>query len=247
MPALLRVELEALRAGLARRLAAGLLALVALASAVLVVGMPAARIDGAGVRTLLDGAARAAVLAALALGVAGVAGRAARARLGQLVLAAPTRWPVVAVRAGVRAAAAAVLGVAAVVVAVLVAAPLARARGAGFEVVGTPVGEALLGVPVACACCGALGVGLASALRDSPWTLAALLAWIGAVELTLPDAVPDLGRFLPGGALGALTGAGEGLPDGIAALLLAAYAVAALAAGAVALARRDLLEPGGTG
>jgi len=56
--------------------------------------------------------------------------------------------------------------------------------------------------------------------------------------------VPEVGRWLPGGAAGALAGTAtaEGglLPFWAAALVLLAYAAAAAVAGERALARRDL-------
>ena len=56
--------------------------------------------------------------------------------------------------------------------------------------------------------------------------------------------MPEVGRWLPGGAAGALAGTAtaEGglLPFWAAALVLLAYAAAAAVAGERALARRDL-------
>ena len=70
------------------------------------------------------------------------------------------------------------------------------------------------------------------------------LIWSQVVEGLLVGFLPEVGRWLPGGAASALAGVetpnGGMLPMWAAAVVLAAYGLAFAAAGAAALARRDV-------
>ena len=185
---------------------------------------------------------RVGALVALALGVSGVAGRRARRTLAHLLLAAPARWPVTVARLAVYTLAGAALAGLAVLAAVAVAGPWLAARDAGFRVTDPPVRDALAGGIVCGAGFAAVGVGLGTLLRDPFAALACALTWIAAADVFIPLLAPDVGRFLPGGALDGLIGAPV---DGMlrplpAGLVLLGYVTLAVAAGAAALGRRDI-------
>jgi ABC-2 type transport system permease protein len=86
------------------------------------------------------------------------------------------------------------------------------------------------------------GLGVGALVRNQVAALVGLCAWLLFVESLLVGNVPDAGRFAPGAAAAAIAGKDPGdlLAPGVGALLLAVYAVAAIAAGRRAIERRDI-------
>jgi hypothetical protein len=87
-----------------------------------------------------------------------------------------------------------------------------------------------------------IGVGLGALLRNQVATLVAIFLWLFFIENLLIDFVPRVGKFAPGAAAAAITGLDPDrlLAPALGALLLAAYAGAAAAAGTIATLRRDV-------
>jgi hypothetical protein len=89
-----------------------------------------------------------------------------------------------------------------------------------------------------------IGVGIGALVRNQNIAVTGVLVWTVGIETLLVTFVPEIGRWLPGGASSALTGVAtpeRGLLAGWAgALVLAAYATAFVAAGARVLVRRDV-------
>jgi ABC-2 type transport system permease protein len=85
-------------------------------------------------------------------------------------------------------------------------------------------------------------VGLGALLRNQVATLVAIFLWLFFIENLLIDFVPGVGKFAPGAAAAAITGLDPDrlLAPALGALLLAAYAGAAAAAGTIATLRRDV-------
>jgi hypothetical protein len=102
----------------------------------------------------------------------------------------------------------------------------------------------LLGALVATTLAAVVGVGLGALLTNQTLAITLVVVWSATAESLLVGFLPEVGRWLPGGAAGALAGTAtaEGglLPFWGAALVLLGYAAAAAAAGERALARRDL-------
>jgi ABC-type transport system involved in multi-copper enzyme maturation permease subunit len=88
----------------------------------------------------------------------------------------------------------------------------------------------------------ALGVGLGAVIKNQVFAVLGLIMWAFVIDNLLRELVPDVGRFTPVGASDSLT---AGFADYLLApaaggVLLIAYAVAFVAAGAILVARRDV-------
>jgi ABC-2 type transport system permease protein len=89
----------------------------------------------------------------------------------------------------------------------------------------------LLGGIAATAISGMVGVGVGSLVTNQTLAVAVTLTWLLLVEAMVVSFAPGLGRWLPGGAAGAMSGAATYsnlLPVGVAALLFAGYGLASL-------------------
>jgi ABC-2 type transport system permease protein len=92
----------------------------------------------------------------------------------------------------------------------------------------------------------AIGLGIGAAVRQQVGVVAGLCVWLLLIETTLIGNVPSAGKFAPGAAAGALTGAiqtqsaSKLVAPGVGLLLLAAYAGVAAATGASLTNRRDV-------
>lgn len=241
---LLRAELLALRSSPASGRLLGAAAIVTLA----IVALTLIRLDASelaaarGVREVLTTGAGVASVIALAAGVVGMTAGYRHGTLGQSLLSAPTRWPVVVAKALAFALAGVVLGAVALAATFAAGVPGLASEDAGVSYSSTLVRYAVAGTLLAPALFGAIGVGLGALVRDQRIALAAGVGWLLVVDNVAHSAVPAVAKFLPGGALTSLV-RGETqdvLPAGAAALLLIAYALAFAAAGALALRRRDL-------
>jgi hypothetical protein len=101
----------------------------------------------------------------------------------------------------------------------------------------------LAGVVLSTALYGALGAGLGALLGDQVRGLLVALGWFVVVESALTAALPEVGRWLPGGAASALTRAPSSedlLAMGWGGLLLLAYVAAFAWAGIEAVKRREV-------
>jgi hypothetical protein len=89
---------------------------------------------------------------------------------------------------------------------------------------------------------GAIGVGLASILRNQIGAVIGLIAWSLPVENLLFGLVPSVGRFTPGRATDALMGMSDRhlLPAAAGGAVLVAWAVVLAAVGIFLTARRDV-------
>lgn len=87
-----------------------------------------------------------------------------------------------------------------------------------------------------------IGVGLAALLKDQVLALFTGIGLTLLIDLILSGVVPEVNKFLPGGALsGLLNGAGEDLLDPpLGGLVLLGYAALFVLAGALVSQRRDL-------
>ncbi len=194
-----------------------------------------------GTRLVLAPAGAIAYTVAFVLGVLGMAGEWRHGTIGQTLLAAPTRRPLLAAKLVAYAGMGAVLGVVAFAATLALAIPWTSGRGADLELAGRLPWLMLLGSAGAAALFGMIGVGLGALLRNGPLALAIGLAWIVLVDTVVVSATSEVGRYLPGGAaLSLLHGKTDAdlLPMGQGALVLAGYAVVLALAGAEALTRR---------
>jgi ABC-2 type transport system permease protein len=106
--------------------------------------------------------------------------------------------------------------------------------------------QLLAGGAAAAALFAAIGVGVGALVRNQVGVVVGLCVWMLLVESILIGNVPSVAQFAPGASAGALAGAlqdvgpADLLAPALGALLLAAYAAAAGAAGSVVTARRDV-------
>ncbi len=87
----------------------------------------------------------------------------------------------------------------------------------------------------------AMGVGIGAVVRNQVFAVIGVIVWALLVDL-IRALLPDVGRFTPVGASDSVTAgfADYLLAPALGALLLAAYALVVVAAGATLVARRDV-------
>ena len=159
------------------------------------------------------------------------------------VLVAPRRERVVAAKLSVAATLGAALALVALGIAILVAqlwiGDRLRFEDEHWSQMARVVAASMLW--------GVLGFGLGATLQSQVGALVTALVWFLVAELILiglASLVADVGDYLPGEALRHFAGSGEDPGErfsrAAAGLIAAGYAVAAAAAGAAAMVRRDI-------
>ena len=196
-----------------------------------------------GVRNVLSAASSAALILLL-LGVMVVAGEVHHGTLTSTFLVRADRTRVVAAKVAATSVVAVVTACAASALALAVGLPWLALRGVDVGAYGSAIGLAVLGALAATTLSAVIGVGIGALVRNQNVAVTGVLVWTVGIETLLVTFVPEIGRWLPGGASSALTGVAtpeRGLLAGWAgALVLAAYATAFVAAGARVLVRRDV-------
>ncbi len=186
-----------------------------------------------------------ALLAAL-LGALSIAGEIRHGTIRPTFLATPKRATVIIAKVAASALAGLAIGL------------LAETLTAGLESAGLATrsihialstgdySQLLAGGALSAALWGAIGVGVGAIVRNQVGAVVGLCVWLLQIETTLIGNVPAAGKFAPGAGAGALAGAiqtqsaSKLLAPALGALLLAAYAAAATAAGLVTTQRRDV-------
>ena len=114
-------------------------------------------------------------------------------------------------------------------------------KGVTFPMSSSDVWLTLLGAVVYSTLFAALGVGLGAMVRNQTLAVAGSLAWFAAIEHTMVNLVPDLGRWFPAAAGQAIVRTPiDGLLSPLAGVaLLVVYVAAAAVAGARLAATRD--------
>jgi hypothetical protein len=151
-----------------------------------------------------------------------------------------------AAKAGAGALVGIVLGIAAEVFAIAVGTAGLSARGIPVRLDSGDYIQLVIGGAVAAAIWAPIGLGLGALLRNQVATLVGIFVWLLFVEDLLFGNVADASRFLPGiagAALAGVTTAGQVRPlltPALGALVLAAYAAVAIAAGSIITTHRDV-------
>ena len=240
------VRAELLKLGTTRSFWAYLGAAVALVplSVALAITSGSEPLDSAdGVRHVVA-AASSGALVLLVLGILVMAGEFRHGTATSTFLITPDRRRVVAAK--VVAASLVGIGLALVtsLVTLAVAVPWLQSEGVDVASYGGDIALGLLGALAATALAPLVGVGFGAVVTSQTLAITLALIWSQVVEGLLVGFLPEVGRWLPGGAANALAGVetpnGGMLPMWAAAVVLAAYGLAFAAAGAAALARRDV-------
>ena len=166
-------------------------------------------------------------------------------RFGSIVptlLASPVRRKVLGAKLVATAAAGVALAVIAIAISIAIGVPVLLVKGAAVTwsaaglavVVGRLVGATVLWT--------AVGVGVGLAVKHQVAAIAGTLVWILAAEGLLSGLIPHVARYFPGAAGFAVVGLNpsELVTPALGALLLGAYAVVAVALGAILMQRRDI-------
>lgn len=220
-----------------------MLALVLLAVLMHALALPADGLESASdqVQVFRFGSLLAALFAGL-VGALSITGEIRHGTIRPTFLVTPRRGRVVGAKILTSALVGIVFGLVAAAAAVGVGSVALAARGIPITLDGGDYTLVPLGAIAAAALWAPLGLGLGALLRNQVATLLAIFLWLFFVENLLVDFVPGAGKYAPGAAGAAITGLDPDrlLAPALGALLLAAYAAVAAAAGWIATLRRDV-------
>jgi ABC-2 type transport system permease protein len=195
----------------------------------------------AGVRNVFSAASSGLMLI---VGILVMAGEFRRSTAASTFLGTPARARIVQAKVIAGSLVGIAFGVVAGVVALAVGLPWLDAKGVDLAAHVDDIALSLLGSFIATALYALVGVGVGVLIRNQTVAVSVALGWVFVVESVVLAFVDALGRWLPGGAAAALSGANSGdlhlLPMWAGALLFTAYGLAFAAAGAQLITRRDV-------
>jgi ABC-2 type transport system permease protein len=166
-------------------------------------------------------------------------------RYGSIVptlLASPDRRRVLGAKLVATAGGGVALTLAAAAISIGVGVPLLMAKGVEITWSASAMAEVVGRLFAATVLWTAIGVGVGLAVKHQVAAIAGALVWLLAAEGIFSGLVPNVAKFFPGAAGFAIVGINPAdlLTPAVGALLLGGYAVAAVAAGAVLMLRRDI-------
>lgn len=224
----------------------GMLGLVLFAELLHGVGLAAEHLDTRADQLVTFG--RGEFLGVLFAGLVGslsITGEFRHGTIRPTLLVTPQRGRVVAAKVVVSTVVGAGFGLAASALAAGAGAAALRMRGIDVELAGGDYALLVAGGAAAAALWAAIGVGVGAVVRGQVPTIVGICAWLLFVEgLLAGDALDlDVSRFAPGAAAEAISGQEPGalLAPALGGVVLAAYAVGAIAAGWLATERRDVI------
>ena len=196
-----------------------------------------------GISRVMGSASSGAILL-LVIGILMTAGEFRHGTATSTFLISPDRRRVIGAKLVAAALVGVVVALASVALTLVVALPWLAAEDVATSSYTSEAVAALLGSVGATVLGAVVGVGFGTMVRNQTAAITIALVWTQVVEGILVGFVPDVGKWLPGGAASALAGVstpnGGLLPTGAAAVLLTVYGLAFAAAGASMLARRDI-------
>jgi ABC-2 type transport system permease protein len=198
--------------------------------------------SGAGVRSVMAAASSGSLLVLL-LGITGTAGEFRHRTSVTTFLVTPDRQRTLLAKLVAAALVGLAVSAAACAVTAAVAVPWFGAEGISLDGRADDMAVAMLGSLAVTALAGVIGVGFGTLMPNQTAAVVTALVWTVAVESIVAGLVPELYRWLPGGAQAAVTGSASvadtfALGGGL--LLTLGYAAAFAVAGRFALLRRDL-------
>lgn len=224
----------------------GMLGLVLFAELLHGVGLAAEHLDTRADQLITFGRGEfLGVLFAGLVGALSITGEFRHGTIRPTLLVTPQRGRVVAAKVVVSTVVGAGFGLAASALAAGAGAAALRMRGIDVELAGGDYALLVAGGAAAAALWAAIGVGVGAVVRGQVPTVVGICAWLLFVEgLLAGDALDlDVSRFAPGAAAEAISGQEPGalLAPALGGVVLAAYAVGAIAAGWLATERRDVI------
>ncbi len=186
-----------------------------------------------------------ALFAAL-LGALSITGEIRHGTIRPTLLANPKRAHVITAKVAASALAGVTVGLLAETLAAGAGSAALATRDIKFAPSAGDLVQMLAGGAAAAALWAAIGTGVGAIVRNQVATVVGLCVWLLLVETILIGNLPSVAKFAPGASAGALAGAIQTqsatllLTPALGALLLIGYAVTAIAAGALATARRDV-------
>jgi ABC-2 type transport system permease protein len=186
--------------------------------------------------------AAVSALVALILGIVASAGEYTHGTISHTLLVAPIRTRVAAAKLGASALAGAFLALASAVFAWAFAAVLLTARSVPLHLFSSDTLRLVLGMTLAAAITGALGVGFGLLLRRQTAAIVIALLWLLVGEPLI--AIAGVERYAPGHVIASVVEAGHQGTDllsfgrGLGVAL--AYVIVAATLGALALSRSDV-------
>ena len=166
-------------------------------------------------------------------------------RFGSIVptlLASPVRRRVLGSKLVATAGGGIALSLAAVVISLAVGVPILIVKGIEITWSAGALAAVIGRMLAATVLWTTIGVGLGLAVKHQVAAIAGTLVWLLAAEGILSGLIPNIAKYFPGAAGFAVVGINSTdlLTPAVGALLLGAYAAAAVAAGAVLMQRRDI-------
>jgi ABC-type transport system involved in multi-copper enzyme maturation permease subunit len=180
------------------------------------------------------------------LGAMSITGEIRHGTIRPTFLATPNRARVIAAKVAASALAGVLVGLLAEALTAGVTSAGLAARDVDVAFSAGDFAQLLAGGAAAAALWAALGTGIGALVRNQVGAVVGLCVWLLLFETILVGNVPSAAKFSPGAGAGAIAGAIQTqdatdlLAPALGALLLAAYAAAAGAAGLIATARRDV-------
>jgi ABC-2 type transport system permease protein len=200
---------------------------------------------GEGIRNVMSSGSSGAIIA-LIIGILIMAGEFRHSTVTSTFLVSPKRGRVVGAKIVASAMVGAGIAIVAAALTLAISIPWLASKHVHPQFFSHNVGVVLLGGIAATAIYAAVGVGLGSLIRNQMAAVIVALAWVLVVEALLVAFVPEVGRWIPGGAAAALTGvanraaSGGLLPMWAGALLLVGYGLVFAVSGARFTMRRDV-------
>ena len=196
-----------------------------------------------GLRNVMSASASGA-LVVLVIGILIMAGEFRHNTATSTFLITPDRQQVVGAKLIAGSIVGAGLALVASALTLAIALPWLAAENVTVDILSGDVMTVLLGALGATTLYAMVGVGLGSLIRNQTVAVVVALIWVMIVEGLVVTLLPQVGQWLPGGAVAALTGVtvddGVLLPMWGGALLLAAYGLAFATAGSRFVLQRDI-------
>lgn len=200
---------------------------------------------GEGVRNIMSAGSSGTIIV-LVIGILIMASEFRHSTVTSTFLVSPRRGRVVGAKIIASALVGAGIAIVAAALTLALSVPWLSSEHIHVHILSHNVGVVLLGGIAAMAIYAAVGVGLGSLIRNQTAAVFVALAWVLVVESLLVGFVPEVGKWIPGGAESALTGAANRaasnglLPMWAGALLLVGYGVLFAVGGTRFTMRRDV-------